>query len=174
MSAAPDIAGAPLCVAAQLWLVEYLLTRESLVRGTKVDERGNTVPRRVPVIGRRETNIQSDIDQAINELGGACIYVVPMLPLKFNVNLPGPFIDLAEIRIRCIENDTLNTALPSVYELVEAVVRDVCNLTLGTLPLSQLAPAEPRPVEPVYDTERLIQDVIFHVNGSYAPRIEEQ
>lgn len=162
MSSAPDIDTAPLCVAAQLWLVEYLLTRDSLVRGG----------RRVPVIGRRQTNIQSDIDQAINELGGACIYVPPMLPLRFNVNVPGPLIDLAEIRIRCIENDTLNTELPTVHELVEAVVRDLAHVSLGDLPLSQLAPAD-RPVEEVSDPERLIYDVLWHVNGAYPPRIEE-
>jgi len=164
VSDTPTIADAPLCIAVQLWLVDYLNSRDSLVRGA----------RRVPVIGRRLTNIASDIEQAINELGGACIYVAPLLPLKFNVNLPGPYIDLAEIRIRCIENDTLNKELPSVFELVEAVVRDVAGLSLGELPLSPLLPAEPRPVETIADPELLIQDVIFTVNGAYQPRIEEQ
>lgn len=164
MSTAPTIDNSPLCVAAQLWLVEYLLTRDSLLRGTS----------RVPVLGRRMTNIANDIDQAINELGGACVYVAPLLPLRFNLNLPGPYIDRGEIRVRCIENDTLNSTLPTVHELVEAVARDVTGLTIPNLPLTALLPPDERPVEQVPDDERLIYDVVFHTSGAYAPRIEEQ
>ena len=162
MSATPQIDNAPLCLQAQLWIVEYLETRESLVRGTA----------RVPVIGRRETNIQNDIDAAIDSLG-ACLYVLPLLPLRFNVNLPGPFVDVGELRIRCIENDTLNTTLPSVYELVEAVVRDLHGLRLQTLAaFSCLTLADGSPVERQADSERLIYDVVFHTRGAYAARLE--
>lgn len=162
MSADPALQDAPLCVAVQLWLVDVLSSCDAFVRDT----------RRVPVIDRRQTNIANDIDQAINELGGACIYVVPLLPTRFNVNVPGPYIDRGEIRVRCIENDTLNTALPSVYELVEAVARELTGRTIPDLPISTLFPAEGRPVEQIADDERLIFDVIFEVAGAYPARVD--
>lgn len=160
MSVRPDIASASLCVQAQLFLVEYLNSRDSLLRGT----------RRVPVLGRRKTNIADDIDAAIAELG-ACVYVLPMLPVKFNTNVPGPMIDQAEFRIRCIENDALNTELPDVYELIEAIVRDVHGLRVKPLAQFSCLALADRPVEQQPD-DRLIFDVIFNARGTYPPRFE--
>lgn len=126
---------------------------------------------RVPILGRRRTNIQNDIDAAIDALG-ACIYVLPGLPLKFEVGSGTPYASLYELRVRVIETDTLNTSLPTAYELVEFVVRRLFGQDFAAIEgMSPLLPAEGSPVTPVEDPERVIYDVIWHTSLGYLPRV---
>ena len=76
----------------------------------------------VPIIGRRQKNIVNDVAAAIQRLG-VCIYVFPPLPLSFNSNNPGPYVEKLACRFRVHEHPAINQTLPDAYELVELLAR---------------------------------------------------
>lgn len=128
---------------------------------------------RVPIIGRRETNIQNDIEAAVAALG-ACIYVFPGLPASFSVGAGAPYADKYRLRVRCIELDVLNTTLPNVHELVEFVVRRMWGQTWTAVEgMNELLPIEGQPVVEIEDPERTIYDVIWETSVGYLPRIAD-
>jgi hypothetical protein len=126
----------------------------------------------VPVLGRRETNIANDIEQAINELGGACIYVLPGLPISFLATPGSAYADKYQVRIRCIESDTLNATLPPVQVLVERVVRRLYGRQWTAIEgMNPLMPIEGQAVVQQPDSDRLIYDVIMETSLGFLPRI---
>jgi len=76
----------------------------------------------VAIVGRRKNNIVNDVAAAIAK-AGVCIYVFPALPLRFNSNNAGPYVDEFLVRVRIHEHPQLNRSLPDAYELVELVAR---------------------------------------------------
>ena len=128
----------------------------------------------VPILGRRETNIANDIEQAINELGGACVYVMPGTPKSFTIGAGAPYADRYELRIRCIENDTLNSTLPPVLVLVEYVLRRLFGQQWPeAVPgMNPLYPAEGQPVVQQPDDARLIWDVVLETSLGLLPRVQ--
>lgn len=128
----------------------------------------------VPILGRRVTNIENDIEQAINELGGACIYIPPGLPRRFTLGAGAPYADRYELRVRVIENVTLNQTLPPSQVLVEYVMRRLWGLAWpeAITGMNPLVPIEGEPVAEQPDPERLIFDVIWETSFGYMPRVE--
>ena len=117
----------------------------------------------VPVVSRRKGVITNDIEAAVATLG-ACLYVFPALPVDVNPNLPGPYADKMQIRVRCIELPSINETLPDAYELAEIVLTNLHEANFsavegleGINPLICLS----RPVEDIPDEERVIFDVTF-------------
>ena len=127
----------------------------------------------VPIIGRRVTNIENDIEQAINELGGTCLYVMPGLPTRFTVGAGAPYADRYELRVRVIENITLNQTLPPAQVLIEYVVRRLWGLQWPeAIPgMNPLLPIEGAAVVEQPDPERVVFDVIWETSFGYLPRI---
>lgn len=113
----------------------------------------------VPVIGRRKGNITNDIEAAVSAIG-ACIYVFPALPVDVNPNLPGPYADKMEIRVRVIEAPSINTTLPDAYELTEFVLTFLNQKQLegvdGLNPISCTS----KPVEEIQDDNQIF-DITF-------------
>lgn len=126
---------------------------------------------RVPIIGRRKGNITNDIEAAIAAIG-ACIYVMPGLPISF-ISSASPVADRYELRIRCIENKAINETLPDCEDLAEFVIRRVYGTDFSAIGLrNPLVFAPGRPVAPQEDGERDVVDVIFETDVAYPPRIE--
>lgn len=126
---------------------------------------------RVPIIGRRKGTIVNDIEAAIAAIG-ACIYVMPGLPIHFlDSSLTA---DRYELRVRVIEEPAINQALPDAYELVELVARRMWGKDFPAINLRNplVWPESGRPVEPVSDAERVIYDVIFETDAGLLPRVE--
>lgn len=117
----------------------------------------------VSVIGRRRSVLSNDIQSGLSKLG-VCLYVFPALPVQVNPNLPGPYVDRMEMRVRVIEMPDFNKSLPDAYELAELVLRGLHEWTpsgiAGINPLQCLA----APIEDVPDEEALIFDVKFQTS----------
>lgn len=146
----------PLAKQIQEAVTSYLLARTALDG--------------VTVIGKRTNDIVSDIESAVANAGGVCVYVFPALPIEVKPNIPGPYVSAFEIRIRCIEHPNLNTSLPDCFELVEEVLTALHLKAFSEVSGLNLLSTRPRPVEEVTDAERTIYDVIFHASAGYAPR----
>lgn len=117
----------------------------------------------VPVITRRRAELQSDIEAALGNLG-ACIQVLPALPVEVNPNLPGPYCSRLEIRVRAIENPLVASALPDAYELAETILTGLHEADLSAA--DGLAGANPlqcqaRPIEDESDDETLVFTLTF-------------
>jgi len=119
----------------------------------------------VEIIGRRENDIESDIESAVANAGGVCIYVFPALPQKISVNGGSIYVDDWEIRIRCIEEPKLNAKMPDCFELVEEVLVALFQQTFSQI--TSLSCLTPRtvPVEEQPDSSRRIKDVLFHAES---------
>ena len=125
----------------------------------------------VPVLGRRKGNITNDIDAALMTLG-ACLYVQPALSVEVNPNLPGPYVDRLQVRIRAIELPSINSTLPDAYELAEIVLTHLHEANFsgitgleGINPLTCLS----RPIEEVADPEALFFDITFVTSVGLTP-----
>ncbi|MFA6289941.1 MAG: hypothetical protein WC661_21365 [Opitutaceae bacterium] len=120
----------------------------------------------VPVIGRRKGVITNDIEAELATLG-ACLYVFPALPKKINKNLPGPYVEKLQVRIRVIEAPSINSTLPDAYELAEMILVDLTELNLSAVEgLAGINPLEPldTPIEEVPDDERVLFDITFETS----------
>jgi hypothetical protein len=121
------------------------------------------------ILGRRKGNIVNDIDAAVAELS-VCIYVLPGKPVKLNPNLPGPYCDAYELRVRVIENPALNETKPSAYELYEFVLRETNGIGLQIDGVtSAIWPSENNGDEQP-DPERVIIDAILFCSLSLPQR----
>lgn len=124
----------------------------------------------ITILGKKKGVITNEIDTAVADLGGACIYVLPGKPVKVNPNLPGPYADQYELRIRCIENPALNSTLPTAYELYEFALRECNGIGLQIDAITcPLWPAENNGDEQP-DPERVIIDAIFYCSLGLPPR----
>lgn len=126
----------------------------------------------VTVIGKRTNDIISDIESAVANAGGVCVYVFPALPIEVKPNIPGPYVSAFEIRVRCIEHANLNTSLPDCFELVEEVLTALHLKAFSEIAGLNLLSTRPRPVEEISDSERTIYDVVFHASAGYPPRTD--
>ena len=126
----------------------------------------------VTVIARRKTNIASDIAAVIGK-AGVCLYVFPALPVKVNANNTGPYVDRLLVRVRAIEHPTLITKGPDAYELVELLLRALDAKQFPAIAGLQPLFFEATPVQPVEDSEDLIQfDVVAFTSCGLEPRTD--
>jgi len=140
----------PLCRAAQAAAVARLLALGEL--------------RGVPVLERIRNDVANDIDAALNSLG-VCLYVFPALPIAINPELPGPWVDQLEVRVRVFEVPELNTTgLPNAYEIVEYVLAGLHHHCPRLVDQAENPfVARTTPVADVSDDEATIFDVTFTV-----------
>ncbi len=125
----------------------------------------------VPIIGRRKGNIVNDIESALAELG-ACIYVLPGLPVHF-IDATPPYADRYRLTVRCIEMPAINETLPDVFELVELVARRLFGQQwAGIEGMNPLVFTAGKPVDEIEQGERNVTDVIFETSLGFLPRVE--
>jgi hypothetical protein len=120
----------------------------------------------VPVIGRRRGIIANDIEAEVSKLG-ACLYVFPALPIRVNKNLPGPYVEQMEIRVRVIEIPSMNSTLPDAHELVEIVLRTLHHRKIEAVPGENEITVDELPIRDVEDPDAVVMDVIFSVSTGY-------
>lgn len=124
----------------------------------------------VPIVSVRKGNIASDLAAALNR-GGVCLYVFPALPVRVNANNTGPYVDRLMIRVRALEHPTLNTKGPDAYELVELLLRTLDAKQFTAIESLQPLFFEANPVQPVDDSDELIQfDVVAYSSAGLTPR----
>ncbi|MBI5770833.1 MAG: hypothetical protein HZA93_23855 [Verrucomicrobia bacterium] len=123
----------------------------------------------VTILSRRKGTIAQDIEAALAEVG-ACIYVLPGLPLHF-LDAQPLVADRYEVRVRAIENPSLNATLPDAYELVELIARRLHGRDYTAIAgMAPLVFAE-RPIVEQSDPERIIHDVVFQTSLGLLPRV---
>lgn len=117
--------------------------------------------RSVNVIARRKGDIVSDIEAAVVD-NGAAIYVFPGKPTQLSEEIPGPWVEAMEVRVRILERPDLNRTAPDAYEIAELVLAHL-HLWPVPVPDSQKNPlvANSSPIEEQEDPERTILDVVF-------------
>jgi hypothetical protein len=120
----------------------------------------------VPIVGRRKKTISSDIEAALSVLG-VCIFVFPGLVRRVNKNVPGPYAESLQVRLRVIELPDFNKALPDAYELAEMLLVDFAECDLRQVDgLAGINPLQPldEPIQDVPDEDYLMFDVLFETS----------
>lgn len=127
--------------------------------------------RGVPILERIRNDVGNDIDAQLDALG-VCIYVFPGLPVAINQELPGPWIDQLEVRVRIFEVPELNTqGLPDAYDLAEYVLAGLhhhCPRVSGQAENPFVARANP--VTDASDDQTTIFDLTFTLAAGIALR----
>lgn len=118
------------------------------------------IPAGVQVIARVEKDLVNDIQSALAKLG-LCIYVLPTLPLRAMRTETGLiFFESAEVRVRIIENPTLNKTGFDAWDVCEAVATTLQGSNPGDFLACPLGLAS-TPVDLVEDPDTRVMDLIF-------------
>lgn len=120
----------------------------------------------LPVIGSKRASVASQVDEALGARG-LCLYVFPGLPVDVNPNLPGPYADQVEIRVRVYENEELNNTELDAYQVAELALTGLHESLLATFP--GLEGANPiqclaRPITDVSDDTAVMFDLTFRTS----------
>lgn len=122
----------------------------------------------IPLLYRREKEIENDIEAAINRLG-ACVYVLPVLPRRVTPGADFIFVEDGEVRVRVLENTVLNETGMDVYTLAERVALSLHGKNPGNLLADNLRLQPGTAFELVEDPEAAVMDLIFTAAFQLAP-----
>jgi hypothetical protein len=111
----------------------------------------------VPIVARMTKEKSNDVEAAMAQKTGLCLFVMPMLPRGVARGVPFLFFERAEVRIRIIEMPAMNGTGVDAYDLAE----DVMGAIHWCWPAGQAHPIEARDPE-IVEGIGVSEDKVLH------------